>query len=337
MGSRQARAAIFEQTGGADVLELRMIDVPAPGPGEIRIRVEAIGLNRSEAMFREGWHAVKPVFPSRIGYEAAGKIESLGEGVTHFAIGDAVSTLPVMALNACGAYGELFNAPSALVIASPPELSAAETASLWSSYMTAYSALVELVAIKRGDWVLVTAPSSSVGPPIFQILAMLGARAIAVTRRREKADAVRAMGAEQVIVTDDEDLGSRVMEITGGTGVRFVFDPVGGPTVQTLAEVTAPYGTIVLYGVLDFAAAPLPLLPLISKNLAILGFAMMLDDQPERNERAIAFIREGVAKGLLKPLIGKQFPLEEIAAAAAYLDSMQQIGKVVVLANGQDK
>ncbi|MDB5686766.1 MAG: hypothetical protein JWR77_1355 [Rhizorhabdus sp.] len=326
----QARAAIFDTPGGADVLQLREIGVPAPGPGEVRIRVEAIGLNRSEAMFRHGWHPVKPVLPSRIGYEAAGRIESVGEGVMGFVPGDAVSTLPVMELNAYGAYGEVFNAPAQFVVKSPPELSADEAASLWSSYITAYAALVELVSIKPGDWVLVTAASSSLGAPIFQILAMLGARAIATTRRRDKAEAVKAMGAEHVIVSDDEDLAARVMAITGGAGVRFVFDPVGGPLVETLAEVTAPYGTIVLYGVLDFAAAPLPLKPLIQKNLSILGFAMMLNDRPERNERAIAFIRDGVAKGQLRPVIGRRFPLDEVAQAAAYLDSMQHIGKVVV-------
>lgn len=140
MVTTKARAAIFDQVGGSVGLEARIIDVPGPSPGEVRIRVDAIGLNRSEAMFRAGWHPVKPVLPSRIGYEAAGRIESLGQGVTDFAVGDNVSTLPITELNAYGAYGELFNAPGALVVASPPELSAVEAASLWSSYMTAFRA-----------------------------------------------------------------------------------------------------------------------------------------------------------------------------------------------------
>lgn len=326
-----AKAAVFDRLGGADVIELRTIAVPAPGPGEVRIRINAIGLNRSEAMFREGWHPIKPELPSRLGYEAAGVIESVGAGVTRFAVGDRVGTLPVMHLNARGAYGELFTVPEEVVVSSPPELSDEETAALWSSYMTAYGMVVELVKVARGDWVLVTAASSGLGPPVLQMLGDLGARVIATTRGRAKADAIRAMGAEHVIVTDEEDLAERVAAITGGAGVRFVFDPIVGPLVETLAEVTAPYGTIILYGVLDFAAVKLPVMPLIGKNLSIVGYAMLLDDQPERNARAIAFIRDGVRRGVLKPLVGKRFPLDEVRSAAAYLDSLQQVGKVVVL------
>ena len=331
MTAIKALGVEFDRVGGADVLELREVMVPAPGPREVRIAVKAIGLNRSEAMFREGWHPIKPDLPSRIGYEAAGVVESVGSAVSEFAPGDRVSTLPVMSLNACGAWGAMFTAPADLVVSSPPELPDESVAALWSSYMTAYAMLVERVDIKPGDWVLVTAASSSLGAPIFQILAMLGARSIGVTRQRGKADAILAMGADHVVVSDEEDLVARVEAITAGAGVRFVFDPVAGPLVATLAQVTAAYGTIVLYGVLDFASVALPVQPLIEKNLAIVGFAMMLADRPERNQRALAFIRKGVAEGTLQPVIGRRFPLERIGEAAAYLDSMQQIGKVIVL------
>jgi NADPH:quinone reductase-like Zn-dependent oxidoreductase len=326
----KARAAMFDAIGDASVLQVRDVDVPEPAANEMRIRVHAFGLNRSEAMFRQGWHPLKPVLPSRIGYECAGIVESVGAGVMQFAPGDAVSTLPVMALNVCGAYGELLTVPSQYVVANPPELSMEEAASLWSSYLTAYVALVELASIKQGDFVLVTAASSSVGPAAIQILNMLGARPIAVTSKRVKAQAIRNLGAHHVIVTEDEDLVARVGEITGGIGAQLVFDPVGGPMVAKLAEATALYGAIILYGVLDFAAAPLPVQLLIERNLTMHGFAMYLDDRPERNARAIAFVREGVSKGKLRPLVGKRFALESVAEASAYLDSMQQIGKVVV-------
>jgi NADPH2:quinone reductase len=326
----KARAAMFDAVGDADVLQLRDVDVPQPARHEVRIRVHAFGLNRAEALFRQGWHPVKPILPSRIGYECAGIVESVGAEVTQFAPGDAVSTLPLMALNVCGAYGELCTVPSKYVVANPPELSMEEAASLWSSYMTAYVALVELASIKQGDFVIVTAASSSVGPAAIQILSMLGARPIAVTSKRAKSEAIRNLGAHHVIVTEDEDLVARVGEITGGTGAQLVFDPVSGPMVAKLAEATAPYGTIILYGVLDFAATPLPVQLLIGRNLTMHGFAMYLDDRPERDARAIAFIRDGVSKGKLRPLVGKRFALESVAEASAYFDSMQQIGKVVV-------
>jgi NADPH:quinone reductase-like Zn-dependent oxidoreductase len=321
---------VLHELGGPDVLRLEDVEVPDPNAGELRIRVAAFGLNRSEAMFREGWHPLKPVLPSRIGYEAAGIVESVGSGVGEFAPGDAVSTLPVMDINARGGYGELMTVSADLVARNPPELDMVHSAALWSSYITAYAGLVELAGVKPGDTVLVTAASSSVGPPAIQILKMLGARVIAVTRRRTKAVRVGALGADDVIVTDDEDLLARVATLTDGKGVDLVFDPVAGPAIATLAEATAPYGSIVVYGVLDFAAASLPVQPLIEKNLSIRGYAMYLADRPDRNARAIAFIREGVAKGLLRPLVDRRFALDEIVEAARYFDSMDQIGKVVV-------
>lgn len=326
----QARAAVLHEVGGPDVLRLEHVEVPDPGPGEVRIRIAAFGLNRSEAMFREGWHPLKPVLPSRIGYEAAGIVESVGPGVADFAPGDAVSTLPTMDNNARGGYGELMTVPAGVLVHNPPELDMAHAAALWSSYITAYAGLVELAGVRAGDTVLVTAASSSVGPPAIQILKMLGARVIAVTRRRAKAARIAALGAEEVIVTDDEDLLGRIVALTAGKGVDVVFDPVAGPTIATLAEATAPYGSIILYGVLDFDATPLPVQALIEKNLSIRGYAMYLWDRPDRNTRAIAFIRDGVAKGLLRPLIDRRFGLDAIVEAARYLDSMDQIGKVVV-------
>lgn len=325
------KAAVFEKLGGAEVIELKTVKQAPPGAGEIQIKVNAIGLNRSEAMWREGWHPLKPNFPSRIGYEAAGVVDAVGPGVTGFFVGDRVSTLPIMELNAFGAYAERFNAPIEYVVPSPKELSDEDVAALWSSYMTAYGMVIELVKVEKGDWAVVTAASSSLGAPVIQMLKMLGAKVIATTRGRDKADAVRAMGADHVIVTGEEDLVARVNEITGGAGANFAFDPIAGPIIETLAELMAPYGTIVLYGVLDFAPVNVPVMQLLPKNLSLLGYAMYLADRPERNARNIAFIRDGVAKGQLKPIIGKRFALDDIREACAYLDSMAQIGKVVVL------
>ena len=326
----RASAVVFGECGGADVLRVETVDVPDPGAGEVRIKVEAIGLNRSEALFREGWHPTKPDLPSRIGYEAAGTIESIGTGVSGFSVGDRVGTLPVMSLNERGAYGEMFTVPVDTIAPTPPELDAAEAASLWSSYITAYAALVELVKVQPGDLVLVTAASSSVGPAAIQILNMLGARPVGVTTKRAKAEAIRAMGAVDVIVTEDEDLTARVDTLTDGKGVPVVFDAIGGRSTAQLAEVMAPYGHYILYGVLDFEPGTLPAQALVEKNLTLHGFAMYLGDRPDRNARAIAFIADGVKQGKLRPLVGKRFPFSEIVDAARYLDSMAQIGKVVV-------
>ena len=335
-----AKSALFDRVGGVDVMEVRDSVIPPPGPGELRVRVRAIGLNRSEGYYRQGVYVevynMQIEFPSRLGYEAAGIVESVGEGVTGFAVGDRVSTMPVIELNSYGTYGELFNAPAKYVVHSPPEIPDEQVAALWSSYLTAYGMVVDLVKIRPGDWVLATAASSSLGPPIFQMVEMLGGKVIATTRSRAKADMVRGMGAEHVIVTDEEDMVTRVNEITGGKGVRFAFDPIGGPILDAVIQTIAPHGTLVLYGIMDFDAVDMPVRRLVSRNLTVTGYAMLLEDRPERDKEAIAFIREGVKQGKLRPLVGKVFPFDRIKEAVGYLESLQHVGKVVVLPDPQN-
>lgn len=330
-----AKSAVFDRLGGVEVMDVRDTVIPPPGPGELRVRVTAIGLNRSEGYYRQGVYIevynMQIEFPSRLGYEAAGVVESVGAGVTGFAVGDRVSTLPVIELNSYGTYGELFNVPAKYVVHSPSEISEEEVAALWSSYLTAYGMIVDLANIQPGDWVLATAASSSLGPPIFQMVEMLGGKVIATTRTRAKAEVVRQMGAEHVIVTDEEDMIARVNEITGGKGVAYAFDPIGGPILDTVVQTIAPHGTLVLYGIMDFDAVDMPVRHLVSRNLTVSGYAMLLEDRPERDKEAIAFIRKGVKDGKLKPLVGKVFPLDQIKEAVTYLESLQHVGKVVVL------
>lgn len=326
-----AQAVVFHELGGPEVLRVETVDVPDPGPGEVRIRVEAFGFNRAEALFRHALYPdKKPVMPSRIGFEAVGRVESVGPGVEGFAIDSRVATLPMMELNKRGCYGELVTVPAVTVVEAAPELDILENASLWSAYMTAYVGLIDLVSIKEGDFVLVTAASSSCGPPAIQVANMMGAKPIAVTRSRAKAAAIEAMGPYATIVTEDEDLVGRIAQITGGRGVQVVFDPVGGPGVEKLIDVLANYGTFILYGLMDFTPALMPMTQMMTKNMTMSAYALYLFEKPERDARAIAFIRDGVTKGALKPIISKIFELREIVAAATYFDQMQQIGKVVV-------
>ena len=327
----RARAVMFDHIGEADVLDLRSTDVPPPGPDEVRIRVKAFGLNRSESYYRAGFFDLPEEFPARLGYEAAGVVESVGTQVNGIGIGDRVATLPAIEVCVCGAYGELMNVPARYVVPSPPELSDEEVAALWSSYMTAYGMTVDLVNIREGDWVLVTAASSSLGPPTIQMVRMLGGRVIATTRKREKAEAIRAMGAEHVIVTDEEDLAARIRASTRQEGVQFVFDPIGGPIVEPLIECLMPYGTLVLYGIMDFDPVNLPVHLTVANNLSIHGYAMMLADKPERNREAIDFIRDGVRRGLFRPLIDSRFPLDRFSEAISRFEAQHHVGKVVVI------
>lgn len=326
-----SRVVRFHQTGGPEVLQIADEQVAAPSKGEVQIKVHAIGLNRAEVMFRNGQYLEAPQLPARLGYEAAGIINAVGEDVTDFKIGDAVSTVPAFSQNQYGVYGELANVPAFAVVKHPPSLSWPEASAIWMQYMTAYGALVEFADTKVGEFVLIPAASSSVGVAAIEIANLLGAIPVALTRTSSKREALLKTGAKHVIATEEQDLVTEVNRITNNKGARVVFDPVGGPTISKLAEATAQSGIIFQYGALSTEPTPLPLFPVLAKQLTIRGYTLFeISTHPERMARAKAFIVQGLTEGKLKPLVAKTFPLAQIVEAHRYMESNQQIGKIVV-------
>jgi len=326
-----ARVVRFHEIGGPEVLKIEEAEVPPPGKDELQIRIHALGLNRAETMFRRGQYLEEPKLPARLGYEAAGTVAAIGPGVQGFKIGDAVSTIPSFSLNAYGLYGELANAPVHAVTHHPASLSWAEAAAVWMQYLTAYGALIDIADLKSGDTVVIPAASSSVGLAAIQIANKVGATPIALTRGQSKRQALLDAGAAHVIATDEQDLVKEILALTRGKGARIVFDPVGGPTIAKLAQATAQLGTLFLYGALSAEPTPLPLMECLSKWLTIRAYVMFeITSDPRRLEQGKQFINEGLAEGSLKPIIAKTFPLEEIVEAHRYLESNQQIGKIVV-------
>lgn len=327
------RIVVFHETGGPEVLRLEERPQAPPGPGEVRLRVEAIGLNRAEVMLREGVYHERPVFPSRIGYEAAGVVDAVGAGVRGVREGDRVATVPSFALSQTrqGVYGESAAVPAELAVPYPAALSPVEGAALWMACLTAYGALVHYGGLGAGDAALITAASSSVGIAAIQIARARGAVAIAATRRPAKKAALLAHGADHVIATEEEDLPARVMEITGGAGARVVFDPVAGPLLTTLCAACAEHGTIYEYGTLHPGETLYPLMPMLARSLTIVGY-QVLDFVQDAGRFAAArdFIFAGVADGALVPAIDRRFPLERIADAHRYMESNAQCGKIVV-------
>lgn len=325
------RIVRFDRTGGPEVLQLREEVVAPPASGEIQIAVRALGLNRAEVMFRSGQYLEAPQLPARLGYEAAGTVAAVGEGVTGFTVGNAVSTIPAFSLNEHGVYGELVNVPAAAVVRHPSTLSWETAAAVWMQYMTAYGALIDIAATRPGDFVLIPAASSSVGLAAIEIARLCGAVPIALTRTSAKRDALLQAGAQHVIVTGEQDLVGEVTRITAGKGARIVFDPVGGPGLNQLAEVAAQDGIIFLYGALSPEPTPLPLLPVLGKRLTIRGYVLFeLTTDPARLERGKRFILNCLEQGKLKPVIARTFPFEQIVEAHRYMESNQQIGKIVV-------
>jgi NADPH:quinone reductase-like Zn-dependent oxidoreductase len=326
-----ARVVRFHEVGGPEVLRVEDVEVQPPGKGEVQINVKALGLNRAESMFRSGQYLESPKFPARLGYEAAGSVAAIGPGVQGFKIGDAVSIIPSFSLNDYGLYGDLANAPVHAVTHHPASLSWVEAAVVWMQYLTAYGAIIDIAKLTKGDTILIPAASSSVGLAAIQIANKVGAVPVAMTRGQSKRQALLDAGAAHVIASDEQDLVKEVLRITGGKGARVVFDPVGGPTVNKLVQATAHLGIVFLYGALSTEPTPLPLFDLLAKWATIRGYVMMeITSDPQRLERGKKFVNEGLADGSFKPLVAKTFPLDKIVDAHRYLESNQQVGKVVV-------
>ncbi|GAB3372041.1 zinc-dependent alcohol dehydrogenase family protein [Massilia agri] len=326
-----ARIVRFYQHGGPEVLRIEDVEVAPPGPGEVRIAIKALGLNRAEALMRSGSYIETPSLPSSLGLEAAGIVDQVGAGVTSVAKGDAVSIVPPVSMSRWPAYAELANFPAALVVKHPPVLGWAGAAALWMAYLTAYGALIDIAGLGRGDTVAITAASSSVGLAAIQVARLVGARTIALTRTSDKKESLLEAGAAHAIATSEEDVGSALQALAGPGGVRVVLDPVGGPLFVPLTDAMSPGGILLEYGGLSREPTPFPLFTVLSKHLTLRGYLVheILTD-PERLAAATRFIVDGVMAGALRPVIAKVFPFEQIVEAHRFLESNAQFGKVVV-------
>jgi len=320
----------IHRTGGPEVLTLEAAEIREPADCELRIRIEAIGLKRAEAVYRAGAYPIPPKLPSLMGYEASGIVESLGPKVEGLVPGERVCVLPTFRLGTYGVYGERAIVPARSVLKAPPQLSAVQAAAIWMPYLTAM-AIIEVGRIGIGDYVLITAASSSVGLAAIQLARWAGTVPIAATRHHAKAAALKAHGAAHVIATAESDVVQEVMRITDTSGARVVFDPVGGPFVETLANATAERGILFQYGGLSGQATPYPHWPAALRGLSLRGWvASEIWNHPERFDRAKKLILRGLADQHLRPVVDRAFPLREIVEAHRYLESNQQIGKIVV-------
>jgi NADPH:quinone reductase-like Zn-dependent oxidoreductase len=324
------RVVRIHRLGGPEVLSLEQGPVGDPGPGEARVRIHAIGLNRSEAVYRSGQYLVPPKLPSLMGYEACGVLEAVGVGVAGFTIGEPICVLPNFRMGDYGVYADHAIVPASSLAAPPPGLGPVEAASVWMQYFTAFG-IVQAGRVALGDFVLIPAASSSVGLAAIQIANWLGAEPIALTRTSAKSAALQAQGARHVIASSECDVPAEVMRITAGRGAKVVFDPVGGPFVETLAKSMADEGILIVYGGLSGAATPYPHWSAALKGLSLRGWvASQIWNHPQRFAHFRDLILRGLAGGHLHPLIAKTFELDDIVEAHRYLESNQQVGKIIV-------
>jgi NADPH:quinone reductase-like Zn-dependent oxidoreductase len=325
------RVIRFHELGGPEVLRFEEGPAQQPGMGEVRLRVQAAGLNRAESMFYHGQYLENPQLPSRLGYEVAGVVEAVGEGVDAGWIGKPVATVPGFSQGRYGTLGEEAVVPVGALGEYPKNLTPAQAAAIWMQYLTAYGALVHFGGVKAGDFVSIPAASSSVGLAAIQIVRGEGATAIAVTRTAAKRAELLALGAHTVIVTADEDYASRIAEITGGKGARLTFDPVGGPFIEKLAAGSAQGGIVFEYGALAGEATPFPLMQSLGKGLSVRGYTLMeVTLNPATAAVAKKYVFDRLADGRFVPKIARTFPFAQVVDAYRFLESNQQVGKIVL-------
>lgn len=335
VASKSAKIVRFHKIGPPEVLQLDELPLPKPDKGEVRLRVKAIGLNRAEIHFRQGRYRFSPVLPSKIGYEASGIVEAIGLDVNRSWLGKTVSTIPAFPANKYGVYGEIAIVPAIAIAEYPAHLSFEEATAIWMQYMTAYGALIREGKLATGDFVLITAASSSVGIAAIEIAKAQAAISIAATRSARKKAQLLELGADHVIVTDEEDLPERVNAITSGKGARIIFDPIGGKGLELLAAAAAPSGIILEYGIMADDPTPYPLPLALRKHLTIKAYTIFEvvsnpDEYPAEFLKAKQYVFNGLAHGDLRPIISQTFSLSDIVEAHRYMESNAQVGKIVV-------
>lgn len=265
-----------------------------PAPKENEVQIQAIGLNRAEMMYREGAYVIDPVFPATLGYEGAGVVVAIGEGVNEVAIGDKVSIIPSFMFTEYGTYGEIVNMPKHAVVKHPDNLTMEQASASWMAFVTAYGGLIEFGKIQKGDVLL------------------------------EK-------GADFVIATREDDVTAQLLKITNGKGVNVVFDPVGGQEASKIFHAMAQDGRYIIYGALSHDDIAVPIFPILGKHLTVRGYELFeITTVPEKLAMAKQFVYDGLANGQLRPEIDKIFAFDEMVKAHEYMASNQQIGKIVV-------
>ena len=329
----------FTEFGGPEVLQLNEVALRQPNEGEVKLAVKAIGLNRAETMLRENQYIFTPDLPSGLGYDASAEVIAIGPNVDGISVGDRVITIPAFSQSKNGVYGEEALVPANACWPWPEGLSAEEAACIGTSYTTAYFGLESVGQLNAGDTVLLTAATGGVGFAAIEIAKELKATCIATTRKKNKVQALLDAGADHVIVTSEEDLISRVHEITNGTGVQVVFDAIAGEMIPKSLECLAQGGRCVIYGIVDRSSPQLEVMSFMVKGLSILSHAVVyftgypdlgLPQNVAAIQRAQEFLLPRLADGRFRPKVSETFKLEEVADAHRALESNNQIGKIVL-------
>jgi len=325
------KAIQITQTGGPEVLQLRELPVPKPGPGEVLIKVVAAGVNFIELYVREGrYKSDLPLIP---GTEAAGTVEQLGPNVEGFAIGD-----PVASTNVAGSYAEYAIVPAARLVKVPAGLDLKLAAAVMLQGMTAHYLAHSTFALKSGDTALVHAAAGGVGLLLTQMVTGIGARVIATVSTPEKAELAHAAGAskEDIILYTESDFEAETRRLTNSRGVDVVYDSVGKTTFDKSLNCLRPRGLMALFGGSSGAVPPFDPIELNAKGSLFLTRPKLNDyiaTSAELQERADAVLT-AVQQGKLKLRTEHNYPLADAAQAHIDIASRKTTGKLLLIPQG---
>jgi len=324
----------FRDYGDADVLELVDVPEPAPGAGEIRVRAEAIGVGGPDILMRRGdyaWIPPRPVIP---GNELAGTVEAVGSGVTAPKVGERVYVNSRELPQRGGGYAEKMVVPAAAVFAMPASVAADQAVAL-GNYQLAWLLLNYASAPQAGEAILVHAAAGGAGSALVQMAKRQGLTVYGVAGNPAKARYVSELGADAVIDRSAEAIGERIAAVTGGAGVNYIYDAVGGPKFADNFSMLAPLGMVVMFGRIAGAPDPdilTPMYALMGRCVALRLFSIhVLDHQPQIRRHAMEQAMAALAAGEISPRIEARLPLAEAAAAQRLLESGGVTGKVVLI------
>lgn len=322
-----ARAATFTRTGGPEVIEWIAVDLPPPGPGEVRFETRAVGLNFIDTYHRRGIYPLE--LPSGLGLEASGVITAIGKDVTGFALGDRVATFGPQR----GAYATERNLPAASLFKLPDTIDFDTAAAALLKGCTAEFLAERAATVKPGDWVLVHAAAGGVGLILVQWLKALGANVIGTVGSADKAALAREAGAAEIILYRDEDIAPRVRAITGGSGVRVTYDGIGQATWNASLDSTGRRGIIISYGNADAPVTGVALGILATKGSLYNTRPTLFDYYATPEERAAGAARlwDMITSGKVKVTIGQRYPLEEAAQAHRDLEGRATHGSTLLI------
>jgi putative PIG3 family NAD(P)H quinone oxidoreductase len=327
----QMRAVVITRPGGPEVLAIREVPRPAPGTGEVLVRVRATALNRADLLQRQGRYPAPPGAPADIpGLEFAGDIAELGPGAAQWRIGDRV-----FGITGGGAHAEYLVSHERLLARIPDEFSFTEAAAVPEAFITAQDALVARAELRMSERVLIHAAGSGVGLAAIQLVRAMNAVPFGTARTAEKIARAKSYGLEDGVTVGEslDVIAGAVARWTENRGMQVVLDLVGGPYLAASIAAAATLGRIVLISTMAGRAAPLPLDAILGKRLTIRGAVLRARPLEEKILATRAFADHVVpllARGVVRPVIEAVLPIEEIAAAHERLASNTTFGKLVL-------